>query len=381
MLYSYVGLIGLLSPSYDRLRAPGNCGRWAIARAGHCRRRARNNLHPDKRHRHHVTSTKRRNKTRLLIAGVAVLALVFGALLVPIPFRGRSASALGDLVHAPLFGSLGLAVLWGWQQLRPLQRRQSKLGRRLVLRGVSVWVTLSTFGLGMEILQSLSGRRSGTLHDTIANSLGVGAAVCAYACFWFLIHQRRIIGWTFLAAAAMLLGIAWYRPTRMLLDVLAVPHRFPLLASFETDLEFQRWYARDATLSQSHDYVTHGKHSLKVRYTPIDFTAITLFEMPFDWSGAETIEIDATLDPSHACETVTLFLQIFSETESITRTKEFVLRRGETVRVRWEELSKAGLDLADIRYVDVGISEPTEPVTIYFDRLTLALGGHKTSSE
>ncbi|MEO1527061.1 MAG: hypothetical protein AAFX06_16605, partial [Planctomycetota bacterium] len=66
-------------------------------------------------------------KIRLLLAAITVLVVVVAALLVPVPYKGRSASTLGDLVHAPLFGSLGLATLWAWKQLSPIQRFDSEL--------------------------------------------------------------------------------------------------------------------------------------------------------------------------------------------------------------------------------------------------------------
>lgn len=320
-------------------------------------------------------------RKRIFLSGVVLFALVVTALLVPVPFKGRSASALGDLVHAPLFGSLALATLWAWQRWRPLEQSDSKLGRRLVFRGTVVWVSLSMFGLAMEVLQSLSGGRSGTLHDTVANSLGIAAAVCAYAGSWFLSKRRRAAGSVFLAAAVTLLGIGWYRPVRMLWDVMQVPRRFPLLASFESEIEFQRWYPRKSELTLSREHVSDGRRSLRVRFEPEEFTAITLFELPNDWSQAETLQVDVTLENSDDLKEVSLFIQIANERGSVSRLQRFLLRPGKTQRLEWAGLADEDIDLSEIRYVDLGIQDPTEPVTIFFDRLTLTLATEETSTD
>lgn len=233
----------------------------------------------------------------------------------------------------------------------------------------------------MEVLQSMSGGRSGTLHDAIANTLGVAAAVCAHACTWFVTNRRHTVGVVFLTAAAALLGIAWYRPARMLWDVIQVPRRFPLLASFESDIDFQRWYPRMSELSLSREHVSHGRRSLRVRFEPEDFTAITLFEMPTDWSRADAIEVDATLENGDDQEQVSLFIQIANERGTVSRQRRFELRPGKTQRLRWQGLKEEGIDLRDVRYVDLGIQDAAEPLTVYFDRLTLSLAGEETSTD
>ncbi|MEO1617822.1 MAG: hypothetical protein AAFV88_18360, partial [Planctomycetota bacterium] len=155
---------------------------------------------------------------RVVPVAILVIAGVIFALLVPMPVHGRVATAIGDLAHAPLFGSLALAWLWTWGRLRPLDRhnvadgqppqeRPVHQGRRLVFRGVCVWIVLSTFGVCMEVVQSGVGR-SMSRHDAIANSLGIAAAIAAYVATWFWLHRRRRSAAVFFLAAAVILTIA-----------------------------------------------------------------------------------------------------------------------------------------------------------------------------
>src|SRR6056297_892652 len=122
------------------------------------------------------------------LLAAAILGLVVMGLLFPMPFHGRTATAVGDLVHAPLFGSLALGWLWGWQCLRPLEPRAASpstppatgpLLRGLLVRGLLVWIALSGFGAVMEVAQDGMGR-SMSRHDAIANALGALAAISGY---------------------------------------------------------------------------------------------------------------------------------------------------------------------------------------------------------
>lgn len=322
---------------------------------------------------------------------LVVLATVFSALLLPVPFAGRAATALGDLVHAPLFGSLAIAWLLVWQRLDPLNRvfdgPRIHQGRRLVSRGIIIWISLSLFGLGMEFLQRGTGR-SASVHDAIANSLGVAAAIAGYSAVWFASRHRNRAAWSFASVAVMILALAWWRPVVLLADVIAMPKQFPLLASFESPAELTRWYMRKCTGKRVRTDATDGRYALEVDYEAVDFPAITLIEMVSDWSDYSALELDAilldeTADGSQSTASVPLLIQIIIQSDGtrLAYKESVMLLPGQPRHIRLAladfTIRLASTDLADeidvrqVMFLDIGPLNPGSATRFRFDRLTL----------
>ena len=99
---------------------------------------------------------RRRSHRGMLLAAAGCLLLALAGLLTPLPNIGRAGEAMGDLVHAPLFGGLALGLLCLLGNLWPLNH-----GRKsLVLRCTFVFACMVTFGVGIELVQHFSGRSS-----------------------------------------------------------------------------------------------------------------------------------------------------------------------------------------------------------------------------
>lgn len=329
-------------------------------------------------------ASSRQTRRRLASAAFLVFAVVVAALLVPIPFMGRASSALGDLVHAPLFGSLALASLWAWQRLVPIHYSSSDRAvhpwRRLFARGLVVWVTLSLFGLTMEILQGGSGR-SMSRHDAIANSLGIAAAISGYAAIALRKQRQFRIAAAFVSVAVLILAAAWYRPVTMLADCGMMPSQFPLLGSFESPAEMTRWHFRHADWKLNDRDATLGQHAVEVVFTADDYPAFTLVDSVPDWSGYDVLELDATLDASYPSENVLMLIKIIDHSHIASHSgilqKAVKLRRGQSQRIRmtladWP--TPAGgipMDWEHIIFLDIGLVRPRFPAAIRFDRLIL----------
>ena len=316
---------------------------------------------------------------RYALVVLAALAFVLMLLLVPVPFHGRAATALGDFVHAPLFASLALGTLWIWQRLRPQESVDLPWMRCLV-----VWLVLSVFGLVMEFVQGMMGRTA-AWHDVQANSLGAAAALGLVISFRCLKRNQRMQAALATAFSVTLLILAWMHPFNILRDVMSMQSDFPLLASFETEAELTRWYCHSATVRRVVEGATEGDHALQVTYLPGGYPAITLVDMMRDWSAATAIELDVMLDSEHDQPTVMLMLKVIDLPHQDQNMGAFVktleLRRGERTRVRLsrDELvagsleAGAGdsLDLSQIVYLDVALVDAANAVVVTIDRLTL----------
>lgn len=324
-------------------------------------------------------------KKRIAIGIALTIAFVLVALLCPIPFKGRAASALGDLVHAPLFGSLALAWLWIWQRIFPLEGTQPPArphqGRRLVGRGIVVWIVLSGFGAMMELVQSGMGRTM-SAHDAVANSLGIAAAIALYTSWWFLTHQRRRSSLLFLLLSLTVLVYAWSSPLRVLWDISVMRNEFPMLCSFESSPQLTRWYFRGFDHRIINSNVSDGQRALLVTYPVTEFAGITLVDMVRDWSGFDHFETDLTLDADHPYDSETLQLQFIQSESAGTKDAEFhaevKLIRGERVRIQipLSELknmtSGKTIDFRSLLYVDLAIKDVTHPTIVTIDRVQLS---------
>ncbi len=244
-------------------------------------------------------ATPLRSNHFLVLLATAGLCLTVAGLLMPIPYKGRAADAIGDLVHAPLFGGFTLGLLGLLESIRPLRRRCSPL-----IRVGMVVAAMLAFGIGTELLQARFGRTA-SMHDFVADALGTFAATLVYLA-WRLRQRRskwRLAWRASLLAAGFLLAIAWWRPFTVLRDTAAMYRNFPLLASFESPIEIGRFgfFASEARLTR--EDATDGMYAMEVTFqatAPATASAwATMFEMKRDWSEMKTLEFAITLDESH----------------------------------------------------------------------------------
>ncbi len=315
-----------------------------------------------------------------MVTGLVFLLAVIG-LVMPVPFQGRVAVAAGDLAHAPLFGGIALILLWLLERFRPVAALPF---REWVGRSVLVFLILFAFGAGMELVQNVMGRHA-AFHDAVANGLGILAAIL---CFWAWQLSRRNaksrwIPRSMFLAAGFLLAIAWWTPAVILWDVAKVRRDFPMLASFESEIELQRFFFRECRPRLTRRDATDQLYAMEITFAPTSYPAATLFEMQPDWSAAEKLELDVVLDESYSGESVEFMVKVVdshhSDDHADTFRQSFRLKRGipTHIEIDREELVNGPdtrpLDLSSIRYVDLLVLRPGETTKVRVDSLRLAL--------
>jgi hypothetical protein len=316
--------------------------------------------------------------SRALVLAVIVIALAVVGLLCPLPLQGRLSTALGDLMHAPLFAALTLSVL-GWLEVA----RPQRLGPVWLRRCAGVCLGWLVFGIAMELFQQRLGR-SAALHDVMANGLGIaGAALCHVGWRWK--RERPAESWLprsmWLTAGAML-ALAWWQPLSMLRDVVAVQADFPLLASFESPMELGRFYYRDCAGSLSRQDATHRSQSLQIAYQPTAHPGATLIEMCPDWSAMRTLEMDVTLDRSAPAGGATLLVKVI-DFEQLDEHDIYVgtwqLQPGVTQHLCIPRADLVvgprtrSLNLSRIRWLDLVVVEPAQTTLVRVDAMKLTL--------
>ena len=313
------------------------------------------------------------SRSHVLMA-VGAFALVVGMLTVPIPTRGRMAVALGDMVHPPLFAGITLAVLIAINWINPSDSSIVRW-RRAIVAGIAIW----TFGLGMEITQSMTGRTA-SVDDAIANGCGVLAAAMCYLT-WYSSNIYLRAGLVCIAIASLVYG--WHRPVMMFVDAIRIQREFPTLASFESQIELTRWYPTSCEIRRSNVGTTKGNFCAEVRYGDAQYPNISLSELVRDWTEVQSLHLDVMLDQSYPDDEVKFSVVILDEHFENYDTDVFLrqwrLKPGESrqlVIFREDILNgpqERQMDLAHIHAVNLLLESPAQPAKIRFDNIHLNL--------
>jgi hypothetical protein len=298
----------------------------------------------------------------------------------PIPFLGRAADAFGDLVHAPLFGGLTLGVLLLLDQVRPLRN----VGNALAIRTALVLVSVVAFATAIEAMQGFLGRTA-TFHDAIANGLGATAGALCYGS-WKLKRNHTaypLLRHLFLAAAAGLVAIAWWNPLGTLHDVLAVHRDFPLLASFESPRQLERFFFRHSRACLTRQNATDGRFAMEVTYQPRSEPRATLVDFRRDWTAVKTLELDVALDASYSEQNVRLMVKVVDQshadwgTDTFRRVCVLVPGQPQHIRISRQELidgpDARKLDLSNIQFVTLYPLHPVGTMMLRVDAIKLTL--------
>ncbi|MCE9555813.1 MAG: VanZ family protein [Planctomycetes bacterium] len=212
-----------------------------------------------------------------------VIGLLFWALMIPLPLHGRLASALGDLVHAPAFALVALGC-YG-------VARRLGLGR--LPAAAAVWLLLTVFGAATEVAQDFVGRGE-SWHDALNDAIGAaGGVLIGMALEAFTLTRKTlviILGVTIVLAAELdALSAVW--------DCYQQSRQMPLLASFESWHEPDRWWVNEADIERVAAHATDGLWALKVDLHPGQYPGVALSEPPPDWSRYKELVFDIDVEP------------------------------------------------------------------------------------
>jgi hypothetical protein len=255
--------------------------------------------------------------------------------------------------------------------------------RSIVLRSSVIGICFFIFGVAVEVLQKFSGRDA-SIHDIIANGWGILAGVL----FYFAVKLWRYPDSAFsvfvlVSLSICSIGAASREPLLMLHDVWSMHRNFPDLASFESEMELQRFFLRKCGARQSKQDVTGGERSMEVIYAADPYPAATLVEMVRDWTDLESFEIDVALDEAYTGDSLTFAIRI-TNANDLSYHGEWTLYPGQPkhVRVTRQEMNAGAdaelLDLSNIQYVDLIVIDPIEQVQVRFDSMRLTLNQPET---
>lgn len=303
--------------------------------------------------------------------------------------------AIGDMTHAPLFGGLMWGLLIWMQSARPHAVGSLNFWGRSGLAGLALFA----ISLLVEVIQKSFGR-SASVQDAMSNGLGILAAIALFVA-WRIHRERQtspsqypsnsmktpLPSVALVSGAMVCLAICWWDPVQKLNDVVNVHRRFPMLSSFETPYELQRWYFRGVQRSLTDQNVREGNHCLEmVVRGPSDklrrsLCGCTLFEMHGDWSDMNRLRMDVRFVSSSDAPILDFLIKVVDQDH--TSSDDDCFRELVTVSAGdWHTLSfsreailagPAGrkMDLTRIRYLDVFPESPHGQTKIWIDNVRL----------
>jgi len=307
---------------------------------------------------------------KLAIALAVLVGLLVLAMIVPQPFHGRLASALGDMVHALAFALLGTA---GYIVGR-------RLGMSRLWAAGGVWLLICAFGFATEVLQRHVGR-SDSWEDWFNDVLGAAAGVLIGIGLEAATRRAK--------AAAVTIGLVFVAAGEVdavtrVWDYFLQQRQIPLLASFEAWRELSRWSAHDAQIQRVASHATEGGHALRVDLLPARYPSVVLIEPPRDWSAYKELVFDIEVVPEKCAAHSNELLKLVVKLEDLVHNGHFEdrfhkflkLAPGKyEIRIPLSEVAAApagrSMDMKQIHMLQLFALEPPRQRTFYLDHFRL----------
>jgi hypothetical protein len=268
--------------------------------------------------------------------------------------------------HLPLFGTASLVFLWVLNE-RAWPVREKKLY-------VITFFVAVIFGVATEFLQILMPGRDFEISDMVHD--GIGALTFLIIAYPMKGRPRgRLMKLKVLSLLVIFLVAA---PFYLALFQTWEMHRdFPLIGSFETRWEKNRWDAESASLALSQAHATQGTHSLEARLSSGIYPGIALKRFCGDWRGYDAFSFDVFLEgDTPLAITVRINDSTHDQTFKDRFNKRFGLVPGSNhVVIDCAEVRNAPhgriMDMVHITDVIIFSYQLPEPRTLYFDNFRL----------
>lgn len=281
--------------------------------------------------------------------------------------KHRLVKDIWDAGHLVLFGLLSYSYF----------NRPTKAGVSISYKIVFTTSVGLILGAAIEALQLLVHRefsRGDIINDVIGGYLGLLSLS--------ILDKRQALTRRIIATAILVIFLAagLRNMGKHLLDEINMRKQFPVLASFESRLEIERWEHKLVNLKLSQQYIKSGLYSLEVEYLRGRYPNISLKHFKSDWSGYNKLEF-SVYNPSH--QELKFSINVYDR-KHIKDGRKYNDRFSKSVTLKpgWNNI---GISLQDIikaprrRYMNIhrikGFSLFTDrleqPVTIYIDDLHL----------
>ena len=309
-------------------------------------------------------------KNRLTNFILYIAALLFALLL----FAQNNLITLNSFEHA--WNSGHIIAFWLWTHLMltrwPILAARSHWQQIVISMAIVILISIA-----VEFIQDAMGRPF-SLDDIRKNMLGWALAI------FFTIPKRRYlnriirIGIQIIVLMAVLFELAPFG--RAVIDDIIIYHQYPVLSSFETPFELERWRSNTA-LKIDRSIKKQGRASLKVNINHRTYTWATLYILARNWSGFGFLELDLYNPQTKefkimlAVNDKVYFRNGYKHRDRFVRV--YTLTHGwNPIRIPIDEIRTAPpgreLQIKDIREIAVIARQQKKPHIIYIDMIKLS---------
>jgi len=311
-----------------------------------------------------VSTSPRKIQIVILISGICLLLLFVGG---PNQFSPRSYRYAWNLGHVLAFALWSYLLLYSWKRISewPFLRQ-----------GILIFLFTVFSGILIELLQGKIDRTP-SIADVLKDLLGSGVTLA------FFVPSRKNISKISLrilqCGVLLLILLAIFPLAKALIDESIARKQFPVLSTFETPFEIERW-SGNSKRTIDHNIAKHGKSSLKVLLTTAQYSGVFLVHFPGDWRNFSFLRLDI-FNPSS--ELLKVHCRIHDRLH-ITNdyplddrfNSQFILTQGwNNIKISLDRILNAPvsrtMDLANIRGLGVFVVRLPTPEVIYVDNVRL----------
>jgi VanZ family protein len=220
-------------------------------------------------------------KQKISTALLFIIAVILAILL----FFGKGRQELRSIQET--WDSGHIIAFWLWSHL--LLTRWPALSRRPFWQQAIICMTVGlAAGIAIEAVQGSIGRTL-SISDIQKNMVGCAMAISTSAPARKALSRATRVGIQLVVVIALI--VVMLPMSRAIIDDLIAWKQFPLLCSFETPFENERWIGT-VEFAIDHNIKRHGNASLKVIPKETRRTRATLLYLGRNWNGYHVLEFD-----------------------------------------------------------------------------------------
>lgn len=174
-------------------------------------------------------------------------------------------------------GHLGIFALWSALLLHfhPTLKSASLTKQLMILT-----VLCFSFGLFIELVQPYFSRTM-EVSDLFLNYLGVLIS--------FVLFHRRTLHWLLLMACFALVSVSISSSALMVYDEIKAQVDFPVLASFQQEIELTRWKADQPLSIGTPEGLIASTSMMKITFVPRSYSGVALRYFPKQWQDYQQL--------------------------------------------------------------------------------------------
>lgn len=299
---------------------------------------------------------------KIIFAALAVCAFLLLFIDVGSLFSQRLIEALWPIGHLSVFCFWSFLLLHYHSTIRAFS---------LLKQCFTLTLLCFAFGLSIEIIQPYFSREM-EVQDLFLNYMGVLLSI--------ILFSKHPIHWLFKVSYLLLLGLVLHRSALLIYDEAKAQIDFPVLASFDQEIELTRWKADQPLMIKEPITQPVSSSMMQITFVPRQYSGAALRYFPGNWQNYSKITI-GFYNPTPNALPVTLIItdRHYNKGHPNYRDRydqHLTIAPGYSEQSILLTTIQAGvelrkMDLSKIAGVDFYMYELSSPIYLYLDTMYL----------